>query len=61
MSKRNNAMASASSLIMFIEEANDLKMLGREKQGLSRIYYAPLTEVLQEKDLPVIDKVKTFG
>jgi hypothetical protein len=61
MSKRNSAMTGASSLIIIVEEAYDLKMLGRGKQHLSRIYYASLTEVLQEKDLPVIDKVKTFG
>jgi hypothetical protein len=61
MSHRKSAMADVSSLIIFVEGAYDSKMLGRKKPDLSRIYYTPLTEVLQEKDLPVIDKVKTFG
>ncbi|MFY3740695.1 MAG: hypothetical protein HMLIMOIP_001138 [Candidatus Nitrosomirales archaeon] len=54
MSKRNSAIADASSLTIFAEEAYELKMLGREKPDLSRIYYAPLN-VLQEKDLPIVE------
>ena len=44
------------SLTKFAEEAYELGMLGREKPDLSDIYYAPLlNEVLQEKDLPIVE------
>ncbi|MGH9923118.1 MAG: hypothetical protein ACRD38_10230 [Nitrososphaerales archaeon] len=61
MSKRNSAISYASSLTIFAEDGYELKMLRSEKPHLSRIYYAPLNEVPQEKDLPTIDKVKMFG
>lgn len=44
------------SLFKFAEEAYELGMLGREKPDLSGIYYTPLlNEVLQEKDLPLVE------
>lgn len=61
MSKRNSAIAAASSLTIFAEEAYELEMLERENPDLSGIYYAPLLNDVLEKDLPIIDKVKMFG
>jgi len=44
------------SLFKFAEEAYGLGMLGREKPDLSGIYYTSLlNEVLQEKDLPLVE------
>ena len=44
------------SLLKFAEEAYELEMLGRDKPDLSGIYYAaPLNEVLQEKNLSLIE------
>jgi len=44
------------SLFKFAEEAYELGMFGREKPDLSGIYYTSLlNEVLQEKELPLVE------